>query len=316
MTTDSVSRDNQKSHRQPVTRRTFLRGCAIVAAAGAATSLGGLYAWRVEPNWLDVTSRDIPVAHLPPELDGLTIAHLSDLHVGPLVEPEFVGRAVDLANGLDPDIVVITGDFVTWSADFAKSAAQQLSRLTSRYGVYGVLGNHDVWADPDRVAQVHEALGIKMLRDEAVGIDAGTSRLWLVGLEDAGYSCYGGRNADTFDREWAPKVRVVDDILAPLDEMPRILLVHNPDMNDLLSGRRIDLALSGHTHGGQVRLPVVGAPYLPSCRGQKYAGGLAAGPGWPVFVSRGVGMTGIPVRLNCRPEIGFLTLRAEAGSQT
>jgi len=303
--------------RKSVTRRSFVRGCAtVLAASAAAVGLGGVYAWQVEPNWFEVTRPQIWLPHLSPALDGLTIAQLSDLHVGPLVDESAVTSAVDQVNDLRPDMVVLTGDFVTQSATYAEGVAAQLGRLTSRYGVFAVLGNHDVWTDPDRIADRIASAGVVPLRDRAVDIDIEGERLWLVGLEDAGYTCYTGGRTDGFVREWAPRVRRLDDILTSLDEnTPRLLLVHNPDVNEFLGGRRIDLALSGHTHGGQVRLPLLGAPLLPSCMGQKYAGGLAAGPEWPVYVNRGIGVTGIPMRLNCRPEITLLTLRAGDGRQ-
>jgi uncharacterized protein len=126
-----------------------------------------------------------------------------------------------------------------------------------------------------------------------------------------GYTNRPGARCDAFEGLWQRALARGSEMLdaLPPDE-PRLLLVHNPDVHEVLSARRVDLALSGHTHGGQVRLPLVGAPLLPSCYGNKYAQGLVQGPRWPVYVNRGLGTVSPHIRLNCRPEVTILTLRS------
>ncbi len=221
-----------------------------------------------------------------------------------------VGRAVALANALQPDLIVLTGDFVWKSAGYAGLCAGELAALSAPHGVYAVLGNHDVWTDADRVAASLSAAGIAVLRDERRALPVGDASLWLLGLEDTGYLV---RPFATFRRYWQSAVEALATLLADLPPAePRLLLVHNPDFCEMLPPGRIDLALSGHTHGGQIRLPFVGSPILPSCLGQKYACGLVRAPTTWVYVNRGIGLIAPPVRLNCRPEVTLIRLRSGA----
>ncbi|MHB1295613.1 MAG: metallophosphoesterase [Anaerolineae bacterium] len=298
-----------------MTRRHFLLsgpvafGAAVLGAA-AAGSGGALYITQVEPEWVEETHVDVPIANLPPALEGLRIALLGDIHLGPYVEAAYVQNAASRVGALSPDLVVLCGDFVSESAAEADACAQALLPLQSRYGVYAILGNHDIWTDPDYIQRTLNGVGIHVLRDEARQIAIGNSRLWLLGIDDSGYSGFTGSNPERMKPYWQPRVGAVQRLLASLPtEDPRILLIHNPDLNEWLAGERLDLALSGHTHGGQVRLPWIGAPLTPSCYGQKYVSGLVQGPACPVYVNRGLGMKAPPVRFNCRPEITLLTLR-------
>ena len=299
-----------------MTRRAFARaGCGGLLAALSSAVLGPAYAVMVEPTWLDVTRPVVSLSGLPAACDGLTIAHLSDMHVVSQEDADHVRRAVDAVNRLAPDLVVLTGDFVTQRPDHVALCAEALARLASRGGVFAVLGNHDVWTDSDRVATGLDAAGIVVLRDAATPLDVGGARLWLAGIDDVGRTNRPGAHCDAFAGRWEEALARGAAMLDALpDDEARILLVHNPDVNEVLTARRVDLALSGHTHGGQVRLPLVGAPLLPSCYGAKYAGGLAYAPRWPVYVNRGLGTVSPPVRLNCRPEVTLLTLRSGAPS--
>lgn len=294
-----------------MTRRALMRvGCGGMLAALSATALGPAYAVMVEPTWLDVTRPAIWLPGLPPAFDGLTIAHLSDMHVVTRTDADLTRRATDVVDRLRPDLVVLTGDFVTYDAGHIALCAEALAPLAARYGCYAVLGNHDVWTDARRVAAGLGEAGITVLRGVAAPLDLDGARLWLAGIDDVGRSNRPGERCDAFEGLWegllSHGVAMLDAL--PLDEA-RILLVHNPDVNEVLGARRVDLALSGHTHGGQVRLPLLGAPLLPSCYGAKYAEGLVMAPRWPVYVNRGLGTVSPPVRLNCRPEVTLLTLR-------
>ncbi|MBU2610002.1 MAG: metallophosphoesterase [Chloroflexi bacterium] len=295
---------------QPLSRRQFLKlGCGALLGGAAVCALGPLYATQVEPGWIQVTRLDIPLPGLPEPLDGFAIAQLSDLHLGPYVSVEDVRRSVEIANDLGADLIVLTGDFVYGSAGYSVACARELASLQARYGVYAVLGNHDNWTDADQVAGNLAGAGIVVLRNERRPLDVNGTRLWLVGIEDTGYVGFFGDFGD-FRAMWQEAGDALATLLEgiPADE-PRLLLVHNPDFTEMLPEGRIDLVLSGHTHGGQVRLPFVGAPVVPSCFGQKYASGLVQGPGRLVYVNRGIGTIGLPVRFNCRPEVTLLQLR-------
>ena len=270
-------------------------------------TLGSIYAIQVEPDWIEVTRPDVPLPGLPEALDGFTIAQLSDLHLGAYVSAEDVRRSVEIANDLEADLIVLTGDFVYQSATYSVACAQELASLQAGHGIYAVLGNHDNWTNADEVAGNLTRAGIEVLRDERRTLEVANTRLWILGIEDTGFS--GGFFSD-FRALWQKSSDVLAALLKgiPADE-PRLLLVHNPDFVEMLPEGRIDLALCGHTHGGQVRLPFIGAPLVPSCFGQKYVSGLVQGPSTLVYVNRGVGLIVPPVRFNCRPEVTLLRLR-------
>lgn len=268
--------------------------------AGAVTlAVGGsVYSTLIEPQWLSVDRVDVPLARLPRELDGFTIAQLSDLHHGPYIGDDDIRVAVEAANRLHPDAIVLTGDFVTREADRIGDCARVLSGLQARCGVWAVLGNHDHWTDAATITRALEAHSIPVLMNEAIPIDRNGRRLWIAGVDDVWEeSC----DLDRAVRHIAP-----EDVT--------VLLAHEPDFADEAARYPIDLQLSGHSHGGQVRLPFYGAPILPHL-GRKYPIGLArieaARVGtMQVYTNRGLGMVSPPVRFNCRPEVTLLTLRS------
>lgn len=291
-----------------ITRRDFLRlGCGALLGGTTAFVLGPLYVTKIEPSWIEIVKREILLSGLPMALDGCAIAQLSDFHLGSYVSVEHVRHSVELANSLRADLIVLTGDFVYQSESYSASCAQELALLRAKYGVYAVLGNHDIWTNADEVANKLSDVGIVVLRDEMLSLDIESTHLWLLGIEDTGHT--GGFFGD-FREMWkgAAEELVLMLKAIPADE-PRLLLVHNPDFTEMLPEGRIDLALCGHTHGGQVRIPFFGAPIVPSCFGQKYAQGLVDGPHTLVYVNRGIGLIPPAVRFNCRPEITVLYLR-------
>ncbi|MBI4758944.1 MAG: metallophosphoesterase [Chloroflexi bacterium] len=171
------------TERRIVSRRTFLRlGCGILLSGAAASVLAPVYATRIEPRWLEVTRQDILLPDLPEALDGFTIVQLSDFHLGPHVSAEDVRRSVRITNALEADLVVLTGDFVYRSARYSTPCARELTSLQSRYGIYAVLGNHDVWTAPDEVAASLTEAGIVVLRNERQSLEVGGTRLWLLGI--------------------------------------------------------------------------------------------------------------------------------------
>jgi predicted MPP superfamily phosphohydrolase len=257
------------------------------------------YAFGLEPDWLAVERVTVRLPHLPLALDGLRIAHLSDLHWGPYTGLREVRTAVEEANALSSDLIVLTGDYVLYSADYAAACARELARLRAPLGVFAIPGNHDYWTDIDVVAEELRRAGLNLLRNSAQRLEVGGEPLWLAGVDDV-----WERHHDLA----AALGRV------PLDE-PVLLLVHEPDFADeaAQAAHRILLQMSGHSHGGQVNLPLMGRPILPWL-GRRYPAGLQAVPGstLQVYTNRGVGVIAPPLRFNCRPEVALLTLVREA----
>jgi hypothetical protein len=295
-----------------MTRRAFLKW---LLGGGLAMAAGPVYASLVEPRWTEVVRLEVELHGLPKELDGFTIVQLSDLHAGPCVGVRDIKRWVKLANSLEADLVVITGDFVWSSAHYAEACAKELATLRARWGVYAVLGNHDIWTDADSVAESLLRAGIHVLRDEYEALVVGSARLWLVGIEDRGITgitalgTISSISPSDFMALWADARDALTKLLdgIPPDE-PRLLLVHNPDFTEMLPGGGVDLALCGHTHGGQVWLPFIGAPLIPSCYGKKYRAGLLDNGATLVYINKGLGLIAPPVRFLCRPEVTLLRL--------
>jgi predicted MPP superfamily phosphohydrolase len=278
----------------PVSRRSFLKWMLGSGAVGAVSLLsGGVYITKIEPRWIETVRVDVPIRGLPASLQDFTIAQLSDFHVGPHVKAEDVHRAVEIANKLAPDLVVLTGDYVSESAQHSAACARELAALKAEHGVYAILGNHDFWTDADVVAANLRQAGLDVLGNEHRWLRVGGTVLWLVGIEDV----------------WSGK----PDLEVALDGVPQgaptVLLAHEPDFADQAAGQNITLQLSGHSHGGQVRLPFVGALILPYLA-RKYPYGLRrVGEMW-LYTNRGVGLIAPPVRFLCRPEITLLRLQA------
>lgn len=298
---------NESDRNRGITRRNFLRiGCSAILGGTAACVLGPLYLTRIEPSWIEIVKRHIRLSGLPIALDGLAIAQLSDFHLGPYVSVEHIRHCVELANSLRADLIVLTGDFVYESESYSATCAQALALLRAKYGVFAVLGNHDIWTNADEVAKKLSEVNIVVLHDEMLSLAIESTHLWLLGIEDTGHT--GGLFCD-FREMWKS---AAEELVLMLKAIPsnevRLLLVHNPDFTEMLPKGRIDLALCGHTHGGQVRIPFFGAPVVPSCFGQKYVSGLVDGPHTLVHINRGIGLIPPAVRFNCRPEITMLYL--------
>jgi len=275
-----------------MTRRRFLRWLGLTAGSIGAVSFGGWrYAWDVEPWWLTLEQVTVPIAELPPALEGLTIAQLSDLHWSEDVKEGHIARAVDMTVEAQPDLIVLTGDHVTHSAHYITDCARELARLTAPHGVYAILGNHDHWTDARVVRIGLEEVGLPVLLNANVRIPVGDADLWLAGVDDV-----WERHADVD--------RALKDI--PPGAVT-VLLAHEPDYADQAAGREVALQLSGHSHGGQVRLPLFGAPVLPRW-GRKYPYGLRRVDDMWLYTNRGVGLIQPAVRLNCRPEVTLIQL--------
>jgi predicted MPP superfamily phosphohydrolase len=263
----------------------------------AACASGTAYTLALEPGWLAIERVTVRVPGLPPALHGLRLAQLSDLHWGPYTGQREVQAAVAAANDLAPDLVLLTGDYVLESAAYAQPCARELSTLSATLGVHAVPGNHDYWTDIGEVAASLRGVGIPLLRNASHRLEVAGTPLWLAGVDDV----------------WEGH----DDLEAALCGVPVaepvLLLVHEPDFADRLDRipHRILLQLSGHSHGGQVNLPLLGPPVLPWL-GQIYPAGLRRVPGsiLQVYTNRGIGVIAPPLRFNCRPEVTLLTLAA------
>lgn len=280
----------------------------LAAAGGAAgVALCSTYPVLVSPGRLTVRRLAFPVRGLPPSLSGLTIAQITDVHHDEWISLQHVRRVVELANSLRPDVVALTGDYISSNAAFIKGVAGALANLRPKLGTVACMGNHDWWGDERETRRQFARQGIPLIDNDRRFITA-DRRLLAEATGGLCLAAVGDLWEDTIDLEKA-LARVPPD-------MPRLVLAHNPDTAEtgavLDGGHRIDLMLSGHTHGGQVRIPGLGAPIIPSSFGEKYAQGLAEGPRCPVQISAGVGMAGLPVRFNVSPEIVLITLvRAE-----
>jgi hypothetical protein len=279
-------------------RRIFLRyALGLTVGAAIATPLGYWYVSDIEPRWLAVERLTLRLPRLPKAFDGLTIAHLSDLHVGPIPTPEIsqqmVRHAVNAALNLKTDMIVVTGDFVRRKGAWENVLETLLRPLQAPLGVFGVRGNHDWWQGPDLVNEISHRVGLRLLNNDWTHVELNGEILHIVGLDSA----YEGHE------DWAQTVRGLPENATAL------MLAHEPDMADITAqDSRFILQLSGHSHGGQVQLPLVNPNWIPEL-GKKYPRGHYQVGGLQLYTNRGIGVVGVPVRFNCRPEVTHLTLR-------
>lgn len=262
------------------------------------------------PDNVELTRADVTLPTLPSAFKGLRIIQLTDLHASSIVSNELFRVAARIAMEQQPDVIVLTGDFISGSTkvlsgmigEFNQTALDEsidaLAALKAPLGVFGVLGNHDFWSGPTAIEAITRAysksLGVRWLRNTNVRLEREEATLDLLGIDDY----------------WEPTSSLGDALKGLSESNCRILLSHNPDINDDidLSGKRIDLVISGHTHGGQVVVPLIGQPIMPSKFGQKYRVGLIRDGSRQTFVSRGVGHLVFPMRFNCPPEVALITL--------
>lgn len=274
-------------------RRLVRSSLALVTAFGVTLAL---WAFWWEPRRLVARETGVSLSCWTGE--PLRIAIASDLHVGsPYTGVEKLDRLVARINSGRPDIIVLLGDFVIQGVVGGRfvppeTIAARLGHLRARAGVYAVLGNHDWWLDAPRVIRAFERAGIHVIEDSARALETSGNRFWLVGISDFMEGPHDVRRA-----------------LAPVtDHLPAIAITHNPDIFPAVPAR-VCLTLAGHTHGGQVALPAVGRPIVPSEFGQRYAIGHVHEHGKQMFVTAGVGTSIIPVRFRVPPEVVFLTVK-------
>ena len=243
-----------------------------------------------EPYMLSIEHERIQLNRLPKEFDGFRIVQLSDIHHGPFSSKEQIEQAVDTANRLKPDIIALTGDYISKERHYAAPCAEMLGRLEARHGVYAVLGNHDHWTDAALITDLFRAEGITVLINEGMRFERNGAAFWLagvddymVGLEDLSLALAGAQS----------------------DEM-KLLLAHNPIILRRAARASVDLVLSGHTHGGQVAIRTERNSARPRRRLLK---GLGRQGNTQIYVNRGLGTVVLPIRYGCPPEISLLELR-------
>jgi predicted MPP superfamily phosphohydrolase len=277
-------------------RRRFLEGVATAAvAAPFVAGAYGLFWGRIN---LQVTRQPIQLANLPRAFHGFRIAQLSDIHVGPFMSEEQIRKFVRIANDLKPDLIVLTGDFVTWDASTAPAVVNALSGLKAPLGVYGSLGNHDEWAGAeDLLAELFAHSGVRILRQEHTAITAGNDSFNLIGVDftNSRSMSVGGWHLSSY------KLEGVENLMTP--GTANILLSHNPDSFNRAAEMGIDLSLAGHTHGGQLALEFISPEIAPSRLMTPYVAGWFQRPGGQLYVNRGIGTIAAPMRVGAPPEI-------------
>jgi len=285
-----------------ISRRRFLAG-TLGGCAGLA-----LYSGEIERHWVEITHRAIGLRSLPSAFEGMKIAQLSDIHLDEFTEPFLLRHSIEQINRLEPDLVLLTGDFVSYEIaprKFSIRSAWQCAEMLSELQCpqrYAILGNHDHWLSGTEVSRALRANGIPVLVNSHVPVERGGSRMWLAGLDDP---VCGRPDPD----------KAIPGSIRGIEGQPLVLMCHAPDYaDDLLAhpaGASVGLMLSGHTHGGQVRLPFVGALDLPP-GGKKYVQGLFRLGSLQLYVNRGLGTIGVPFRFACPPEITFIRLHSAA----
>jgi len=328
--TDAVShlRSGAASAQVDSSRRTFFQYAALVA--GGAPFLAATYGYAAGRLRYTIERVDMAVANLPHELDGLRIAQLSDIHIGSYMPPDEIARAVAMANDLRPDLAVVTGDFVSSVGDPLETCIDELSRLEAPLGVWGCNGNHEIYAGVEAEAErLFREKDMTLLRARSAVIAHNGARFNLIGVDYQRDHMVSGERGGPMLQEIEPLVR---------RDMPNILLSHNPNSFHRAAELGIELSLAGHTHGGQVKFEIVdhgvnparlitpfvaGRYRLPmqqqasgvrsQMSGQAHSAessAIADGSSKAaLYVNRGLGTVGFPVRLGVPPEITLLTLR-------
>jgi len=274
-----------------ITRRNFLRASlGTIASSSAAYA----YARYAEPYWLDIASVELTLPKLPDAFANFTIAQISDLHFGAVTTPEHIQPAIDAVQALNADAIVLTGDIVSrLTHGEPDMIVQALSQLRAREGVFAVLGNHDWWEGGLAVGDALRRAGVMLLSNRHHSIRRGKQTLYLAGVDDV----------------WCDKQDLAAAMAGVAPEAAVVMLVHEPDYADTVAQEsRVILQLSGHSHGGQIRMPGYGGILFPPF-GKKYTNGLYHINEMALYTNRGIGMVNRPMRFACRPEVTCFTLK-------
>lgn len=274
-------------------RRQFLTGLA--AAPLFAISATAVYARFIEPHYYRITEQDVFVRDLPNAFENFRITQITDVHHSRIVGLDELQRVVNLAQSTRPDLIALTGDYTTTYRRFIEPCAEALGSLNAPEGVWAVLGNHDHYTDHELTTRALERNHIPVLNNANTRLRRGSETLQLAGIDDWSWA----------RTDWDRAFYGIDR------NLPTVLLSHQPAVLDLAQTQRVSLILSGHTHGGQVALPFIGAPARLATKDLKYAHGLFRRGDTQLYVSSGTGVIGLPVRFGARPEIAVLRLRRE-----
>jgi hypothetical protein len=253
----------------------------------------GVYTVLIEPVWVEVNKLKIILPNLPAQFDGFSIVHLSDFHCSPFIRVRYIEKCIQKTLSLKPDLVVITGDFVLGRAKYIESVASKLKLISHKIPTYAVLGNHDYWTDDMVVKNTLLEAKIHVFKNGNVALKRNNARIWLAGIDDL----------------WAGNPDLNRALEGTNPDEIKILLMHQPDAIENINDREVDLILCGHTHGGQVTLPLIGPPIVPSKFGSKYATGLFKIGNIQMYVNKGIGLIPPPVRFLTRPEIAYIILK-------
>src|ERR1051326_8485173 len=276
-----------------LSRRQFLGGLAatpLVALSGVSA-----YARLIEPYSYWISETDVFIRDLPERFENFRITQLTDIHHSRILGIDEVRRVVALAQETKPDMFVLTGDYTTSFRRFIEPCAEALAPLNAPEGVWAVLGNHDHYTDPELMTRASERQHITVMDNMHTTLQRGPDALQLCGIDDWTWNAV----------DWARAFTGLQSTT------PTILLSHQPSVLDLAQTRGVSLILSGHTHGGQIRLPFIGAPARYATNDLKYDRGLFRRGATQLYVSSGTGVIGLPVRLGVRPEIAVLRLKRE-----
>jgi uncharacterized protein len=289
-------REHPRTQAFDASRRVFLR--RSVYGLTAASFGGTAYGMLIGRNACEMNEREIQIAGLPEQLSGFTIGLVTDVHSSLYMQKRDMDEYVRRMNDLGVDIVVIAGDLVNGNVDEVNPFAEAFSRLNAPMGIYGVLGNHDYYTrQPDRIARVATDAGVRILRNENLVLKKGGSSIRIAGVDDAGTNQIAAQKMDIA-------------LKGEDNRLPTVLICHRPYFIEEAADRKVGLVLSGHTHGGQVVFGRVGgATMTPAALYSPYVWGLYRKEQTQMYVSRGIGTVGVPIRINCPPELTRIILR-------
>jgi len=299
-------------------RRDLFRHAAYLAAG--LPFVAAAYGYASSRLRYQVRKVDVPIPNLPKALDGLKLVQLSDIHAGDFMPRDEIARAVEMANGLGADLAVVTGDFISSEHDPLETCIAELSKLRAPLGTWGCNGNHEIYAGAEAAAeQLFQRNGMRLLRQESVQLEHNGSRFNLIGVD------YQRDRMTSSRPRTGPMLQEIEPLVSR--EMPNILLSHNPNSFRRAAELGIELSLAGHTHGGQVKVEIVDRDITPARLITDFVAGLYrlplgnghtpssshngnSGQTAALYVNRGLGTFGMPLRLGVPPEITLLTLRA------
>jgi len=274
-----------------LSRRDFLTGLA--AAPLVAVSATSAYARLIEPYQYEISHNDIFIRDLPERFEGFRITQITDIHHSRILGLAEVQSMVQIAQQTQPDLIALTGDYTTSYRRYIEPCAEALGNLHAPEGVWAVLGNHDHYTDRELTTRALRRAQIQVMNNANTKIRRGPDMLQLVGIDDWSWA----------GTDWQRAMAGIDS------RRPSVLLSHQPMVLDMEQTRDVSLILSGHTHGGQIQLPGIGAPAHWFMKDLKYNEGLFRRGETQLYVSRGTGVIGLPLRFGSRPEIAVLHLR-------